>query len=685
MEQTQYLEITSSRRNRKEHPLPAQFEIPLSQSGQKLAIEALDPVSISCSDVQWLGNTFNARQSALNPMELVVELEDVTLTGSGTEIIGNSSSPLTLIVNTTTTLTTSGRGSMHTIENYYRGAVAALGDGRLASSDRSRIIEYVYLGDDQAKMVFESTFTNALKPGLTLFYIVDPTALDAPAYKTPYFFVPTSPSISNAYNKYNLYNQTRCQSRPINSYDRVTHLVGVDTNGSTSSTPSSGPITSWTARDRYSIRRRDPDVCITALGGSITTTKPSFRSFNLKPSDAATIGDPLKLAGSFLEVQQNKELGFLIFQGGGDLTTTVQLGIASNPADGYYNGGIIRVLSGGAQGQLATIETYNGTTKIAKLVTGFSVAVAAGDTYDLSLPQQARRITKYVDYQSNAVGGTTTTLNFPVVNTSNNNHPFYINNYYNDLYIDVPTRGGIRLITNYTVTLDNVTGTPTLAVITIDPTEPAFIGAIQNGDAFTITSGVVSGGLDQFTYSISSQPAYILPYTYDNLYPFINAQSQIANAQQWYELELINLILPNQVLDSGFGSLISFYQYVYVEIENSNGSGTSGSNNIISNNSNAVGMTFRATIDDVPNPVNSTFIKIDGDGMTQTVRFDPQDNLKFSVYLGTGSNPNEKELFKVLPKEHFSPCPPNPLIQISAMFSVKKVVLKKDVLAQNAR
>ena len=79
-----------------------------------------------------------------------------------------------------------------------------------------------------------------------------------------------------------------------------------------------------------------------------------------------------------------------------------------------------------------------------------------------------------------------------------------------------------------------------------------------------------------------------------------------------------------------------------------------------------------------------TFIKIDGDGMTQVVRFDPQDNLKFSVYLGTGSNPNERELFKVLPAEHFSPCPPNPLIQISAMFSIKKVVLTKDVLAQNS-
>lgn len=684
MEQTQYLEITSSRRNRKEYPLPAQFEIPLSQSGQKLPIEALDPVSVACSEVQWLGNTFNATQSAANPMELIVEIEDVTIAGSGTEIIGNSSSTITLIVNTTGA-GTSGRGAMHTIENYYRGAVAGVGDGKAATTDRRRIIEYLYLGDDQAKMVFESPFSSTLTPGTTTFFIVDPTDLDAPAYKTPYFFVPTSPIISNAYTKYNLYNQTRCQSRPINSYDRVTHLIGVDTGGTTLSTQSSGPISSWTAEDRYSIRRIDPDVCITALNGNITTTKPTFRSFNLTTTDSSNLGDSLKLAGSFLEVQQNQDVGVLQFQAGGNLTTTVQLRAGSNPADGYYRGGIIRVLSGGAVGQLATIEKYNGTTKIATLEVGFSIAVAAGDTYDLFLPQEARRITKYVDYRANAVGGTTTTLNFPIINFSKKNHPFYTNGYYNDLYIDVPTRGGLRLITNYTVVLDNITGRPTLAFITIDPMGPAFTAPIQNGDAFTITSGVVSGGIDQFTYSISTQPAYILPYTYDNLYPFINAQSQIANSQQWYELELINLILPNQILDSGFGSLISFYQYVYVEIENTNGSGTSGSNNIISNNPNAIGMTFRATIDDVPNPVNSTFIKIDGDGMTQVVRFDPQDNLKFSVYLGTGSNPNERELFKVLPEEQFSPCPPNPLIQISAMFSIKKVVLKKDVLAQNVR
>ena len=88
-------------------------------------------------------------------------------------------------------------------------------------------------------------------------------------------------------------------------------------------------------------------------------------------------------------------------------------------------------------------------------------------------------------------------------------------------------------------------------------------------------------------------------------------------------------------------------------------------------------MTFRCTIDDVPNPINSTFIKINGDNMTQLVRFDPQDNLHFAVYLSNSPDPNTRQLFKVLPPEFFSPRTPNPIIQISALFSLKKVVLKK--------
>jgi hypothetical protein len=143
-----------------------------------------------------------------------------------------------------------------------------------------------------------------------------------------------------------------------------------------------------------------------------------------------------------------------------------------------------------------------------------------------------------------------------------------------------------------------------------------------------------------------------------------------------YQMELINLILPNQYLDVGFGSLISFYQYVYVEIQNAEGNGITagGANNIPSNNPNAVSMTFRATIDDVPNPVNSTFIKIDGDGMSQTLKFNPNQSLKFAVYLGHGGGGgNRRELFSTRVDEWFSPSQPNPIIQISAMFRIKPI------------
>ena len=78
-------------------------------------------------------------------------------------------------------------------------------------------------------------------------------------------------------------------------------------------------------------------------------------------------------------------------------------------------------------------------------------------------------------------------------------------------------------------------------------------------------------------------------------------------------------------------------------------------------------MLFRAAIDDVPNPVNSTFIKIDGDGAVQTIKFKPNDNLRFSVHMSNG------EIYKTVLDEHFSPHMPNPFAQISAYFSLKRV------------
>jgi hypothetical protein len=90
-------------------------------------------------------------------------------------------------------------------------------------------------------------------------------------------------------------------------------------------------------------------------------------------------------------------------------------------------------------------------------------------------------------------------------------------------------------------------------------------------------------------------------------------------------------------------------------------------NSIYSNNPNATSMVFRVPIYDVQNPTNSSFVKLDGDGMTQTLKFKPNDSIFFSVHLSNG------ELFKTLESETYSPLSPNPEIQISAAFSFKKV------------
>jgi hypothetical protein len=155
-------------------------------------------------------------------------------------------------------------------------------------------------------------------------------------------------------------------------------------------------------------------------------------------------------------------------------------------------------------------------------------------------------------------------------------------------------------------------------------------------------------------------------FTRDNVVPFVYTGSLVSQQEMvCYEIELITLVLPNRILVSGGRS--SFYPYVYVELQNVSGSSAGNSNIIYSNNPNATRMLFRASIDDIPNPLVSPFIKIDGDGMVQTIKFKPNDSFKFGVYL-----PNGQEFDTITP-ETFSPQSPNPLIQISAVFSMKRL------------
>ena len=125
----------------------------------------------------------------------------------------------------------------------------------------------------------------------------------------------------------------------------------------------------------------------------------------------------------------------------------------------------------------------------------------------------------------------------------------------------------------------------------------------------------------------------------------------------------MNLVLPNRILSSG--GKIAFYPYVYVELQNVSTSCTP--NIIYSNNPNSTRRLFRAIISDISNPDSTPFIKISGNGMVQTIKFKPNDSFKFGVYLPNG------EILNTLFPELLSPSTPNPFIQISALFSLKRL------------
>ena len=158
----------------------------------------------------------------------------------------------------------------------------------------------------------------------------------------------------------------------------------------------------------------------------------------------------------------------------------------------------------------------------------------------------------------------------------------------------------------------------------------------------------------------------VLQFTRDNAVPFCYSGSLVSQQEMvCYEIELLNLVLPNITLQSG--GRTAFYPYVYVELQNVSGASAGTKSVIYSNNPNSTRMLFRAAIDDIPNPVASPFIKIDGDGMVQTVKFKPNDNFKFGVYLPNG------DPLETVEQDLLSPSTPNPLVQVSAVFSIRRL------------
>jgi hypothetical protein len=114
------------------------------------------------------------------------------------------------------------------------------------------------------------------------------------------------------------------------------------------------------------------------------------------------------------------------------------------------------------------------------------------------------------------------------------------------------------------------------------------------------------------------------------------------------------------------GSQIAFYPYVYVEIKNVSASESASSDIIYSNNPASGRARFIVPITDVINPIDGLFVKLKGEH-GQIIKFKPNDNFYFSVTLPNG------EYFQPVDTDTLSPYLPNSLLQIHAMFSIKRI------------
>lgn len=535
MSTTRYIEIDSTYRNRNKWPNPAEFEVVVAQSGRKDKMIADDPVSDSApiNNFYWRSNTFSTAGSAT----ITAKVGSVITAQFGAS--GDNKTIIQIITQTQI---------FQTLENYYAGAVISnITPGKTQSS---RIISYVYMGNNRAQITVESFATPALDDDVQ---ITDPTEI---TQQFPFIFVPNGRTGHNAYPSCILYNSNNNSYANILGYNAVTRLLKLDNISGKG----------WSLTNAiFSIHKKLP------INGSLN---------NLSADNMY-----LSLPSTF-----------------------------TNELDAYKN------------------------------------------SYINNSFLTPRRIIRYETFTGKTLGttGNTTTINFP--NTASK-----INGYYNNAWIQIMSGNSVtnvRKIINYVVTgvEPNLTRVATV--------NTAFSGVINDGVEFTFRSVFLESPLD--VAKTTGDPFQIFQFSSDNHNPFVytgSMQQEIV----CYQIELLNIIIPNKILNCGLGSRIAFYPYIYVELSNISGSSSGMKNSIYSNNPNATSMVFRVPIYDVQNPTNSSFVKLDGDGMTQTLKFKPNDSIFFSVHLSNG------ELFKTLESETYSPLNPNPEIQISAAFSFKKV------------
>jgi len=236
-------------------------------------------------------------------------------------------------------------------------------------------------------------------------------------------------------------------------------------------------------------------------------------------------------------------------------------------------------------------------------------------------------------------------------------------NHYNGNFIYIYPK---TVYNNQTQTLTNIEGGCFYINAYIGALRACYVTSMNCPTLIGPTTYYPSYNSSPTSYPTSSDNINIVAFSNDNYTPLIYNGSVVSqNETVAYEISLVNLTLPNIILTTG--ARIAYYPYVYVELSNVTASSSSSKNVIYSNNPNSNRALFLVPITDINDPLRSPFIKLDAGSMTQTVKFKPNDCLKFSVFLPDG------RLYQTIRSDYYTPSGPNFFCQIDALFGIKRL------------
>lgn len=222
-------------------------------------------------------------------------------------------------------------------------------------------------------------------------------------------------------------------------------------------------------------------------------------------------------------------------------------------------------------------------------------------------------------------------------------------------------------------------------IIFYDPTNYiSIIGykIITNYDGPTKTATLAS--------NLSSAPAAGIPFeivkfSYDNLNPLRNTGTKNFNQPVCLDILLLHLIVPFSPyrnpstgltklnITTGNGGSLRNYPYLYVHFYNDN---SHSQTTMYGNNPHADIVTFKVTLDNpIFPPIQGAEFALQGQfvifnninvSAPQSIKLSTLESLRFRVTL-----PNGEDVIYDLP-DNYSPLPPNPRVQFSAMIGINR-------------